>query len=1369
MNSFIITKLDSTTFDLYDKTIPSTIVSGSQNCQLLSEDTLTIQTKSAQPLPLSIGDKCTIYGKKYKINTPPTVKKQGPRKFITDIIFEGIQYELLDAQFLLPDGTIGDSFTGNLYDFLKILIGNANRVGNWTIGDFPNNTEYKTLTFNAENCLSVLQRLCEEYGQEFEIEQSDVTNILHIGNVGADFPYTFKYGRTGGLYELTRKSISSENIVTKLYAYGGSKNLGNGYLSTRGYNKLCLPDKNKNSSYIQDTTVINNYGLKENRIFVDSVFPNRYGTVTALDEDYLSFIDSTMFDLNEMEDNGNDTKWLIAGVAAKVHFNTGKLAGYDFDVKSYDHTLKKIKLIQFEDESGMKLPDVDNAAFQISVGDEYFFIDIRLPKAYIDEAEAKLQAEAELYYAQNSQPRVQYELNIYDIFLKQFAGPDTISNLFAVGDYVPVEDADIGVNKSIRITGFTRDIMKPYKYNITLGEAVTKTTITRLIKDQRSVEEIIRFNNLNDPSRARRNWRASQEVLSMVFDTEGDYYSDKIKPLSIETNMLQVGAKSMQFILSNVIFEPNYQGDPNVIKVGGGQLIHYTIEDTIRTWSIASTIVSNLISNTAYYIYVRCSKQEDAGNIIIDTTQRKVDYEDGYYTFMIGVLNSVETDSDGSNPGRLVSLTYGSTTINGRFIKTGRIESSGGSGSYFDLDENKFRIGNNQQGLSWNENNNGQLILKGTLVQGQTGDTQPIGFFRGIYNPAYVYYNGDMVTYQGSTYRYIYDTPTSGNLPTNTTYWTIYTEKGDPGANGEASDWKTFAYKKSATKPQKPTDTIPIPNGWKDYPDSEATGDDKWWMVVSIVHWTGTEWKAGTFINNVFTPGQWSEPITVTGEQGTDGQYIDFKFYATSNMNAPSWNSTLASMLNPTGWLDQPPQLPVSGAIWMIEAWKQTGGTQLITTWSTPVRISGEKGTNGQDGAYFEYRYAKNGSTTTPPTLSVASAIPSGWSTTVPNIGTLEYLWVTITKKSASGTLLQNWSTPVRTSGSDGKDGSNGKDGNVGPSIVFRGVYSSSATYYGTKTRVDVVKYNNTYYVARTDAGNGFSGQVPTNTSYWNTFGAQFESVATGLLLAELAYIENLMVGRLSSGKDDTLPRLTAKGSEIGFYLNKSAESSASNALIRIGLDVGSKQTGSVDNAGIILKTKGSGARLSELTSAGLYVDGGRTVMEVPDIPLISGGFSIVALLKDRGTPPPSRTIVSSAILGWDQTETNYNNPNNITTLGFGGYFNKLYTAGLYCSCRRLTQSDSEANRVIQENDTFISMNNTSATTIFLPLPQTAGKIIFVRVNNATVTINAYIYSFSKHIMLPSGSIVDANDARTRGELVTLFWDGSYWLWSTTA
>ena len=54
-----------------------------------------------------------------------------------------------------------------------------------------------------------------------------------------------------------------------------------------------------------------------------------------------------------------------------------------------------------------------------------------------------------------------------------------------------MEDEDIGVNKSVRITAFTRDLLREYKYNITLGDSVTKTTITRVIEDLQKIDNVI--------------------------------------------------------------------------------------------------------------------------------------------------------------------------------------------------------------------------------------------------------------------------------------------------------------------------------------------------------------------------------------------------------------------------------------------------------------------------------------------------------------------------------------------------------------------------------------------------------------------------------------------------------------------------------------------------------------------------------------------------------------------------------------------------------------------------------------------------------------------------------------------------------------
>ena len=683
MEQIIVRHPDGTTALLTSRARKSGVTKAEQSITLLGADTVAITVKSATPLTFHLGDQIDVYGKTYTLNQLPGIKKTGNRNFEYTLTFEGVQYELIDVQFLLPDDTVLDSFTGDLEDFLGILIGNLTRVypGKWVLGVYPANTEYKTLTYTEKNCLEVLQDLCEQYSTEFEITQANGVRTLNIKTAGVNFPYTFRYGRTGGLYELTRQNINSKNVVTRLYVYGGSSNLGDKYRYTR----LCLPGKAKNASYIEDAAAIAAYGLKENTKIFDDIRPERYGEVTAAGSAYYAFKDATMnFDLNEKDSAGN-TKWLIDGATAKLKLTTGNLAGYEFDIHKYDHATKEIQVVPFTDENGMKFPSETSAAFQFGVGDKYFFTDINLPDTYKTDAENKLLAEGNKAITEYSQPQVQYGLSIDENFIRQFAGELTVVNLFAVGDYIPVEDEDIGVNKSVRITAFTRDLLREYKYNITLGDSVTKTTITRVIEDLQKIDNVIEINDLADPSKARRNWKASQEVLANVFDPEGHYYSEKIKPLSIETTMLATGARSQQFVLQNTRFEPNYEGNPNTVKVVGGTLVHYTIAETVKSWQLNTATFSNLVSGTVYYIYARCQKTGTAGNIVFDTVQRAVDGDPTYYYFLIGSLSSVITDTDGNRPARLIALTYGATTINGRFLATGRIQSGDGQ-TYFDLD-----------------------------------------------------------------------------------------------------------------------------------------------------------------------------------------------------------------------------------------------------------------------------------------------------------------------------------------------------------------------------------------------------------------------------------------------------------------------------------------------------------------------------------------------------------------------------------------------------------------------------------------------------------------------------------------------------------
>jgi hypothetical protein len=153
MDNIIINHPNGSQTPLNSKSNVSAVTKAEQTVSLLAEDVVSISVSSATPLQFTLGDTVEVYGKTYTLNQLPTVKKTGERRFSYELTFEGVQYELLDAQFLLPDNTVGDSFTGTLFAFVQILVSNANRVfpGKWSVGEYPTETEYKTLTFTGEN------------------------------------------------------------------------------------------------------------------------------------------------------------------------------------------------------------------------------------------------------------------------------------------------------------------------------------------------------------------------------------------------------------------------------------------------------------------------------------------------------------------------------------------------------------------------------------------------------------------------------------------------------------------------------------------------------------------------------------------------------------------------------------------------------------------------------------------------------------------------------------------------------------------------------------------------------------------------------------------------------------------------------------------------------------------------------------------------------------------------------------------------------------------------------------------------------------------------------------------------------------------
>ncbi len=695
--NIIITQPNGNRVPMQNRRTATGITSAKQNWGLNAEDTVDITIESPFPQTYNIGDKITVFGRDYKLNRLPSVKKTGMHQFQYTLQFEGVQYDLFRITYDLTIDTTtnelqdvqGDTLTGNLHRFMTVLIANANRVfpGKWKLGACPDTIGDKTLTFGeSDNCLSVLQNLCGQsnFNVEFEIVQSNGVYTVNLyERVGQTLPFTFEYGKGRGLYDLHRENVSSSNIVTRLKVYGSTENITSKYRADR----LCLPGKTKGQSYIEKPEMIAKYGIFEGRKNFDDVKPTFTGSVESV-VDTFSFIDKKFpFDLNATNASG-ETLYLINGVSAKIHFNTGNLAGYDFEVKSYDHATHKFTLLKTTYDRGDVFPSETSMAFQFGVGNEYKILDVAYPSDIEAEAEAKLAEVGNKYYDQNCQPKVQYGLSVTKAFLEKLVGTnDSVTNFFAPGDFLHVVDADIDVDKAIRIKSFVRNILDPYDYTLTISDITTNATITnRVISDLVELDKIVTINNLKDPTRARANWRSSREVMNMVFDPDGDYYTDKIKPGSIDTLALSVGAKSMQFGLLNTVFQPNYNGNPRLVKWQGGVLTHYTIkEESAVSWVMADGQTTLTGNNSAYYLYAKCERNGNAGVFIFTTNQIKVEDDVNYYHFLVGTLSSIDPELN----VRSLALTYGFTMVNGRFIKTGRIESADGT-TYFDLDNSEI-------------------------------------------------------------------------------------------------------------------------------------------------------------------------------------------------------------------------------------------------------------------------------------------------------------------------------------------------------------------------------------------------------------------------------------------------------------------------------------------------------------------------------------------------------------------------------------------------------------------------------------------------------------------------------------------------------
>lgn len=1021
---------------------------------LMGDDYISLKIVSANWLSFAKGDKITVGGKEYSIRATTTREVVSEGYYNYEPVFYGVMYDLMKTIYRNCDkyGKSDKStfdLTYTIKEFVQVLIYNMERdyPGLWKF-DVDNcpDTEAKTIQFSGVNCLQALQTLCnsEQFNLEFQITQDKGVRTIHIGKFGkrinppsgADF---FEWGKGNGLYNLKEQKIDDKAIITRLWAEGGTTNIRSNY---RDYSeRLQLPYPQRKNQYehtlsdgtvvkvgtetigiaddakryIEDAALRDKIGSEEDVKTYDNIYPTRTGTVTAVvADDICAFIDDTMdFDLNKKDDKG--TVYLVDGTSAKITFTSGRLAGQQFELEAkggYNHETKKFRIIPFTDNRGLTIPSAETQdAYRIEVGNTYKITDIYLPESYEQKAEENLWYAAMEDFKTATQAKAQYTLTLDRLYFLQELSRDTDTSVFEVGDYVPVKDTRFGIEKQMRIQKVTRNLLLEQDYQITLADTTAVSIQTQTVLTVIEHENIINNNRLRDLNKARRGWRTTEDLRNMVYDTDGYFDTENIKPNSIDTNMLTVGAKSQQFVLSGCVLQANFGGNPNMFVATAGILSHLTIDnDKIRNWQMNEASFK-LQSTGGYYLFAKCSKSGENGVWYLTQEQLKFEptSDPNNYYFQVGIVSSLYADDN----FRDFQTTYGFTRINGNTITTGRIITSDGE-CYLDLDGNKFRIGDSTSSIDWNVTAKSRLTLKNVSVASGSGDVVPLGVYRGVWNKDYIYYTGDEVAYTSNgatcTYRYIHPTPTKGNLPTNSTYWAVVAQGAD-GISGNNGDWVSFVFKQSETKPATPTSTAPIPDGWSDTPS--ATG--KWWMSKATIN--GVTGKAG----------KWSEPVQTTAEDGVDGAYTDFKY--AKNTSSTSFPAITVSDRNPSGWSDEPPTLATGEYLWMSQAEINADGT-LKTNWSMPVRISGEKGNSGNNGSVFYFIYTLASTTPSTPTFTTPSALVGQtiWTIKPPTPTDTLYLYMSQAIYNPNTGRFGSWTAPIRISGKDGQKGADGTD-----------------------------------------------------------------------------------------------------------------------------------------------------------------------------------------------------------------------------------------------------------------------------------------------------------------------------------------------------
>lgn len=896
-----------TIYDQSDNVVLDVLVDDKscRNRNVMGNHNLILYFSLSHAAKIPVGSYCEFDGERYTLMCPDEVKMQHTRQYDYTVTFESEQGKTKIWKCRnTVDGRLKFSLTAKPIEHLQMVVDNLNRrEPGWTIGECIDDVE-TLITYDHDYCIDALRKQATTFDTEYEIDGKTIS--LHKVEYNKGNPLPLSYGRGNGFKSGIGRSNSGDSLpVEILYVQGGERNIdrskypadetlratssGNLLLpvgQTIGYDGEHFEDEDGYNADNARHYVVDDLGLSirntsktmtfgaEDSLDRSEDYPKRVGKVTRLDEVDAARNLYDIIDLSIPADL-NYKDYIIGNETMTMIFQSGMLAGREFDVKYHHEGIvgkdgRRFEIVPQEID-GIMMPGGD---FVPQVGDTYAIFNVMLPTNYICHNATKSGASWDMFRAavkhlfDKEETKCSFKGELDGIWAK--ANWVNIGAKIRPGGYIRFTDDQIAKDGVlVRITNIKDYVNNPHSPKIELSNETVGSGVSSTLKQLESTEVIIEDNHRSALQFTKRRFRDAKETIEMLESALSDNFTNRINPIAVETMSMLVGDERLQFhfvstpgATTSVPHNITWDSTTRRLYADGGTIQHLTLginsikpshtPEEYHYWSVEpfeSAILDD--ANVRYYLYI-CAEKTDtigAADFRLETAPHNMEADECYW-FLVGVLNS---EYEGA---RSFVTLYGFTEILPGRITADRLITSDGD-SYFDMLNAALKL---KDKLQYNVNGDGQLHIKGALVQSQGGGTSsPMACYRGVYSNEVTYYNGDEVLYDdpssGSTasYRCYSPAPITGVVPTVSTKWQV-TATGAPGKYTE------IRYQTNGSASEAPLVVDgDEPYGWTIAMPRVLVGQYLW-QITAIKDGTGA------------LAGSWSTPIRITPVDGKQGE-----------------------------------------------------------------------------------------------------------------------------------------------------------------------------------------------------------------------------------------------------------------------------------------------------------------------------------------------------------------------------------------------------------------------------------------------------------------------------------------------------------------